>query len=635
MVIGLFGLCLPADATAKDEFRTWGDTKGKNKIKAKFVKLEEDVVTLEKEDGDEVEIELKKLSSADQKFATEAAKESDDSPFRSKTEDPFKTKPKGKKKTGPAKERDLDANDDSDGTRTVQVDLSSADHISLASPSENWQVEIPAGEGRPVTGKSKPISLPSKANFFEGLKGLAFNRGSKSRTAVVGFLWDKQTSESTTRVALCDLTTGKCGAPAVALAKMIPIALHDDGRQIVMRREEFGFGNQDRLEVWTPHGKKIAKSVTWIPYDAAQGGDRDVMWADFVDPETLATSSRKGNLVLWKFPEIEPICQFETVNGAVPALSPNRKLIAYCNGTDLGLFDVEKREVIAQQPTPSTLQWPYMAFSPSASRIACIAFDKILVWDTETGKLERNIPCPGINVHGSIEFPDDNYILAGSKYLIDIENQVKLWTYDGAEQVRSIDGLTYFGVTNGDKNPGALIPVQIPHAAAKDLIKKSLTDPNLFVLKRGTSVRIDANGIPDAAQRERVLNGLRKRIEAIECKGEPTGTIDLVATIEGPKEREIRFWHTGDYKFKEYITRVKFVYQNQPVWETSQTNAPFFVQLQKGENMEGHLRELEKPSYEFFEVVQLPKLLQRPAAGEGPGNSITLGKSQVTVGGLR
>ena len=625
-----FGLLSPADGSAKDDYRSWADASGKNKIKAKFVKLDETVVTLEKEDGEEIEIELKKLSSADQKFVAEAVKESEDNPFKPKSEDPFKSKSKGKKSKGSADSKDM--GEDSGGPRTVRVDLSAAEHIALGAPSDTWQVEIPTDDARPAPTKTKPISIPAKTNFFEGLKGLAFSRGGKQRSAVVGFLLDK---DSITRIALCDLSTGNCGTPAVGSGKMMPIALHDDGRQVIMRREEFGFGNQDRLEIWTPKGNKVTKSVAWVPYDADQGAARDVLWAEFIDPERLATASREGKVVIWKYPDIEPICQFETVNSAIPALSPDRKLIAYSNGTDVGLFDVNKQEIIAQQAAPSKLQSPYMAFSPSANRLACLAFDKVFIWNVASGELEREIPCTGLHVQGSIEFPDDNYVLAGNKYLIDLENQLKLWTYDGAEQVRSVDGLTYFAITDGEKKPGALICSQIPHPAAKDLLKKALTDPNLFVLKAGTSVRIDVNGISDPSKRETVAKGLAKQLESIDCKGGTTGSIDIVATVEGPKEIQIRYRGIGDYKFKETVTRVKFVYQNQTVWETTQSNAPYFVQLKRGENMESVLREHEKPNYAFFEQVQLPKFLQKPTAGQGAGSSLTLGHSRITTAGIR
>jgi len=91
----------------------------------------------------------------------------------------------------------------------------------------------------------------------------------------------------------------------------------------------------------------------------------------------------------------------------------------------------------------------------------------------------------------------------------------------------------------------------------------------------------------------------------------------------------------GDYHVKEYIARLKFVYQGQTAWERSGTNVPGVMTLQKGENVSDKLRACEKPEYGFFDHVLLPKFLQKPTAGKGPGGSLTLGQSPVTTAGLR
>jgi len=620
------GFSAPA---AADEQRTWSDSTGKHKIKAAFVSAENGVVTLEKEDGTTMEIELKKLSKADQKFVAEAVKAASDNPFKTKTDDPFKVK-----KATPGKSAGLEsAEDDSapGGPTTVEVDWSNAEQVLLAA-TETWQI-APGEAGDPFAAKPKTCSLPRKSNFFEGIKGLAISRVAKK--AAVGTIVAAPAQPATTRLLLCDLTTGKSTQPANSEGSMVPLALHDDGRQVVMRREDFGFGNQDRLEVWTLAGAKVVKRLVWAPYADAQGAGRDVMWAEFLDADHLATSSRAGKVAVWKYPAIEPLYMFSLADGAVPALSPDRKLIAYSNGTEVGLFDVAQRTVVAQQAIPEKLQWPFLAFSPSGRSLGCVAFDKILVWDVATGKLKRTIPCPGVQIHGSIDFPDENFILGGGKFLIDLENQIKLWTYEGHEQARSVAGWTFFGVTDGEQNPGALVAAQVPHAAAKDLYKKALTDPNLFVLKAGTTVKLNLTGIPDAAERDRVAKALTDRLLAAGCKAGDNGTIDLVATMEGPKERQVSFSRSGDYKVQEYIGRLRFVYQGQPAWESSGTNVSFVISLKKGENIGDHLRSREKPDYAFFERVELPKFLQKPSAGQGVGNSLTLGQSRLTTAGLR
>ncbi len=148
-------------------------------------------------------------------------------------------------------------------------------------------------------------------------------------------------------------------------------------------------------------------------------------------------------------------------------------------------------------------------------------------------------------------------------------------------------------------------------------------------------MKLDLNGISDAAQRATVEQALTKRLATIDCKPGPAGTIDLVASVEGPKDRELQYHGAGTYKTKEFTTKLKFVYQGQPAWEASGSNISFIISLKRGDNIENHLREREKPDYTFFDRVELPKFLQKPTAGQGPGRSVTLGQSTITTSGLK
>lgn len=622
----LFVLALATGSFAQD-LRTWSDASGKFKIKAKFLSEADGTVTLETDDGTELEIELKKLSSADQKAVADLKKEMSDNPFKSKESDPFK--PKGSAKS-------TSKGDDPPGLpaklRVVTVDWTDAEVIPLGGNGEEWNITPEAVEAYQFKSRVKTVALPPKSNFFEGIKGLAVNPAAKK--AAVGYVVGEPKPRGTTRVVICDLETGKAGTVASTQTQMTPIALHDDGKQILMRREEWGMGNLDRLEVWTLQGSKINKHVEVVPFDDAKGGDRDILWAEFIDAETLAFSSRGGRVALWKFPEMTPLCYFETVGGAVPALSPDRKYIAFCNGEQMGLFDVAKREVAVQRPTPSKLQWPYVAFSPSGKRIGCVAFDKVLCWNAETGELINEIPSNGAHFHGQIDFPHDNFLLAGGKFLVDIDNQLKLWQYDGAEQLHTAGGWTFMGTTDGSK-PGSLLAAQLPHPVALDIQKKALTDPSLFVFRAGTKVKLDVNAITDAAAREKITQSLTKKLKEMDCTVGPDGTIDVIATMEGPKEREISFFSSGDYKMQEYVTVLKFVYQGKVAWQSTSTNVPFMVHLKRGENMESHLRSLEKPQYGFYDNVHLPKFLQKPTQGTGPQAQHTIGQSKITTTGIR
>jgi hypothetical protein len=260
----------------------------------------------------------------------------------------------------------------------------------------------------------------------------------------------------------------------------------------------------------------------------------------------------------------------------------------------------------------------------------------VLAWDVATGKLQSEIPAGHMHVHGSIEFPHDDFLLGGDHFLVDLPNQLKLWEYQGQFKVRAVGGWTFFALADHNQN-GALLPIQIPHPAALELEKKALSQPDLFIFRAGTTVRLDVNGIPDAEQQNKVRLSLTKRLQQMDCKVGPDGTIDLVAFVTGPKEREISYIAAGTYKVQEYGTRLKFDYQGKTVWETGGTNVPHFLMLRGGETIETHLRNNEKPQYTFYDNVELPKFLQKPTeGGVGPGGgSVMLGRSQVTVAGIR
>jgi hypothetical protein len=631
--IGVLILCFGANAVllgSEPELRTWTDVTGKHKIKAKFLSLdEENVVTLEKEDGSTLELPLAKLSKSDQQVAKDFA-EKTDNPFETPSENPFDgaSKPKAQTK----KPTKGSASDSAETQVKVPVDLSNAELITLSPANDEWKIEVSElpDDGK-FTGKVKSVPLPAKSNFFETQQGLAINMVAKK--AAVGYRLDDPKPDGTTRVLICDLKTSKSTPVAVTSGKMSPLALHDDGQHLVMRREEFGFGNQDRLEIWRLEGKKIVKLKEWVPLEESWKSNNDVLWAEFLDADHLATSCRGGKVIVWSFPDLEPLYTFQLCDGAIPALSPDRKLLAFSNGDQVGLFAVAEREVAVMQTTPSKLQWPHMAYSPTGKQFGCVAHDRVLVWSAESGELIAEVAANGAHFNGGSDFPADGYFLAGNKFLLDVNNKLQFWQYDQAQSIQSRGGLTFATVVNGDK-PGALIAQALPHTGALQLQKKALLDPNLFVFKEGATVSLDLQGISDPAGRTQAEAAITKALTAINCKIVPSAPLSLVLAVEGPKPREISYFGSGDYTVQEWIHSAKFMYAGKPIWQSGGTNVPFMVSLKRGENIEGVLRSHEKPNYGWFEQVKLPQFLQKPAAGQQAQSGFGLGQSKFTISGL-
>ncbi len=597
-----------------EESRIWTDSTGKHKMEGKYAGMAGTKVKLELKTGKKMEIELNKLSAADKTYVETLDA---DNPFKTEGDDPFQPAAGEGEAMAPGQ------------TRNVTVNWTDSEAI-LLDGSEEWKAEVAPHPGFAV--KPKSVVLPPKTDFFEKTAGMAAN--AVAQKAVVCFRLGRDEKDSHVRLVMCDLQTGKTANIATAQALMSPIAMHDDGKQILMRHDGFGSGNQEVLELWTLKGKAVQKTLSWMPYDDDWKPNRDVVWADFVDADHLLTCSGNGKVAFWDLTTAKPLWHFETVGGAKPCLSGDRKTLGFCTGDKIGLFDIASRQVIGIAGTPNKLTWPITAFSPSGKRLACISQSRVLVWETATGKMLYDFDNPGLQLNWGIAFPDDNFLFGGNKYLIDLENQLKLWEYNGAEQMVQIGKYT-LGALGAHNASGALFALELPHKEARDLLAKALTQPDLFVFREGTVVKIDVAGVP-AADQAHVREALAKKLAELKCTVADTGTISLVATVTGPKERDISYMHSGDYKVQEYLTQLSFVYQGTSAWFASGSNVPGMLWLKKGENIEGVLRKAsEKPNINFYDGVILPKFLQKPTAGQGVNARQSLGGSQITTTGLK
>jgi WD40 repeat protein len=615
--MAVLAMALAGGAAQGQELRTWKDGSGKFSIKAKFVSIDNGKLTLAREDGEEIEIELKKLSEADQKYVADLEKDKDN-PFKSAKSDPFKAKKPGMGKATSSEARPVNAN------------WTEARVLALAQEKGDWEVAV-APPPASLALKARAIGIPSKSGFFEKLKGMVVSADGKH--AALGYGTDEPRPAGVTRLVLVDLEKGKSLGSATSPGLMAPLAVSDDGTQVLMKRDEFGFGNSDRLELWTMNGTSIAKGISFFPYGDEKGGDRDVKWAAYLSGDRAITVSNKGKLALWDLGSAKALYTLGIQDGSKPAISPDRKLLAFTTGKEVGILDVESGAVLGLKATTNT-PFAALAFSPSGKKFAVAAMDKLWAYDTASGEMQTEMLLTGTFANGEVQWTDEDHILIAHQFLLDLPNQVKLWQYQGADRASEVGTTTLFLVQNGQSS-GALVAAQLPQPSANAALAKAIADPEFFVLKPGATIKVVVNGLSDPSRQGPVTDALAGKLAAIGAKAGPGGTLELVATTEVGKQREITYRTMGrgfgaqSYKVQEYISRVKFVYQGKTAWESSSYNIPHIVSLRNGQTMEAYLKEQEKPNYDFFSHVELPKLLQRPSG------TPTLGSSQVTASGVR
>ncbi|WP_165250580.1 SHD1 domain-containing protein [Paludisphaera soli] len=645
------GLAPPVTVRADEpELRIWKDVSGRFKIEARYVGVEGENVTLRKADGKEMQVLLDRLCSADRNYVAEQQKKlADEDPFKPKeAADPFQPKaPAGRPGAMARPSRATAASPrqrpapTSGEPEEIEPDWSSAQLAGLP-PDGDWKVAIaPAAPSDPAAAAARPrgVPIPGTTNFFERRKGYVLN--APGTHAAIGYTLDDP-KPGVTRLVLCDLKAGKTLGVAKAEGVMSPVALSDAGDRALMRKDEFGFGNADKLELWelTPQGPTRAWRMA--PYGDVQGPARDVKWAAFLGPDRFATVGG-GKLVVWDAEPVRPTLTLSVADGCLPALSPDGKFLAFAGDGKVGLLDVEAGQVAALQPLPvQHAPWPTFGFSPSGKKFACITAGKAFVWNAEDGVLRREIALHPIAVTPDQPpaWVDDEHFLAGGRYLIDVESQVKLWEYQGPEAaVCDRDGLCWFLLGAGHNQPGALVPARLPQPSVLQTLKQALADPNFFILRPGATVSIDASAVPDASRRGKVVESLTAKLAAMQVKVAPGAALVLLPAVEAGKEEEISYrtmglgFRTDTFKVRPQISRIKMTYQGKPAWESGSSTLPHFeiAHLGPNESLADHVKKFEQPNYAFFENVELPRLLARP----GPSGSSTLGVSQVSTAGVR
>ena len=426
---------------------------------------------------------------------------------------------------------------------------------------------------------------------------------------------------------------------------MVPLALSDRGNEVVMCGDEFS-GGAARLELWTITASGAEATTQWIPYEEGGGRVNRVRWAGYLDAERLVTLSEAGMLALWQLNPLKPLSCLQIDAGCTPAFSPDRRWLVCAANEQLGVVDLRAGKVLAVRVLPLVKQSVF-AFSPSGARLACRSEDGIQVWDFDTGELRRKFTLKSQGEGTTLLWADEEYLLVGN-LLVGADNQIRLWRYNGLGGVARCGAVCLLHPALTDRASANLLALKLPQAGAREQLNRAMEDPEFVLLQPGTTVRLNVDGVADAALREKVSELLTERLQA---RGYPVGAagkVELQAStekgkmfqlessralfpfigpgvgpdlaLEGPG-RLTRSRNTG----APYVS----LYREETLWTQSGSNIPDSVLLKKGESPEDWIREHEKPDYAWFKNVDLPRTAVK---GQAKGS---LGSSEVTSSGLR
>lgn len=615
-----------------DETRVWTDATGKFKVTATFVEKKGDSIVLEKEDGKKLTIPVAKLCEADQAFleGMEAA-----NPFAEMEEgsdagrgSSSSTSGKGSSKSG-----------------GNSIKWSEVETIEILG-GDRWEIPIPETAG--LDFEPKKIPLPKKGHFFENMHPMALNLTAKK--VALGYSTSFSIPVPLSRLIIGDLTTGKMISSETTEAHMRPLCLLDDGSTVLMCGLDDKGDGPEVIQEWTLKGKKINKGEKWIPFEGdldvksqrGGGGNLEAAHIAFAAPlksNLVLLCSRKGHLACFDMSTRLP--KWHTELGEAPAAGFNvdNSLIAFAHSGQILVMKTDTGEILGQVSIQDKghLPWPKVAFSPSGKKLGLAAWDRVLILDVEKKEWTQEISFPGSNVGNAFSFPEEEYVLFDNRLLIHWPTRIQLWTIQDSHAT-AVQGNYAFLCCNTDAG-GLLFPTKLPTSTAIAKLEAAQKQSDLFVVRPGAAIGINVSGVPQQYQAQ-VKAGLEKAVERIGCKVNANAEVQIVAGVTGPKQEAVSYHMSGSHVVQSYASSVLVQYKNQTIWQSGGTNIPGMIMLSRDESMESYLAKASSaPNLKFFEQVNFPEYLQKPAPAAANGNQAqqfnTIGGSKLTATGLQ
>lgn len=615
-----------------DEARLWTDSTGKFKVTATFVERKGDTVVLEKEDGKKLTIPVAKLSEKDQAFLEGLAAANPFSEMNEEEESESTTSGSSSKKSPSA--------------RGNEIRWSEVETIEILG-GDRWDVPISDKSG--LGYEPKKVPLPKKGHFFEGIHPLAINLSAKK--VAIGYSTSFSLPVPISRLILGDLTTGKMISSETTEAHMKPLCLLDDGATVLMMGVDDKGDGPDTVQEWTIKGKKIIKGDIWFPFEAdldakqkrAGGrGEREAAHLAFAVPlksNLVLMCSRKGHLACFDMSTRTPKWHAELGEAPAAGFNSDNSLMAFAHSGQIVVLNTDSGEIIGQVSIKDKghLPWPKVAFSPSGKRLGLAAWDRVLILDVATKEWIQEISFPGSNVGNSFAMPEEEYVLFDNRLLIHWPTRIQLWTIQDSHAT-SVVGDYAFLCCNTDAG-GLLFPTKLPTTSAIQKLEAAQKQSDLFVVRPGASIGINLDNVP-AQYQAQVKAGLEKAIERIQCKLNGNAEVQIVAGVSGPKQEAVSYHMSGSHVVQSYSSTVAVKYKGQTIWQSGGTNIPGMIMLSRDETMESYLAKASSaPNLKFFEQINFPEYLQKPASASGNGNQPqgfnTIGGSKLTANGLQ
>jgi len=630
----LVACCLLAVARAAEEFRTWSDATGNFKVEAKLLRVEGNDVFIESKAGKALKIPKDKLSAADQKFleaqpAANPFQEVDSpKPANDPPATPGKTPRPGTagKDAGPAAPA---------LQQTMQPNWSNAKELNTRfGAAAEWKLTLPEIKPEIMTA-AKSFALPPGADIHERLENFAISKPSKR--LMVCYKSPFPSPTGITRLGLMDMTTGKGLGSAAIAGKYKLVAMNDAGDEVLMSADDHR-ENKGMLEVWKLGKTGIERVRGWKMQRDDKDWNTEAHWGTYIDEKRAITKANHGRIVLWDLTTGQPLAASDDdARLDAVTLSPDRNWLAMVGNNTVKVLDLKTLEMIANKEIGMPMS--AVAFSPDGKRLAIGGFTQLEILDVATGASLWQEKRRGSFGHSNeVQWTDNNHLLIGRNMLVDVESGKPLWDYSGADKLEYLGGYVWCYVTEGRDR--GMVPLKLPHEAAKTAAKNWVPPPVEYLLKPGDALAVDVSALGDQQQMLTAEEGILKQMLKIGYKYNQQAPTKIIAMTETGQTQKLSYRTFGfraggpavqEFDFTPTYCVLKIVRDEQVLWQTrSGGYAPGgFIQLKEGETIADRVNKAAEPDYKIYANPPLPKQIEKP------GQSFTAGRSRITSAGVK
>ncbi len=417
--------------SGQDRMRVWKSAGGNFEIEAAMTGKSFDKVKLKTSDGREIEVEIEKLSVADQAY------------IRNHINMRGAVGGAGKAKTKPLVSGARTLTRPGIGVWNVPPDV-------FSNASSSFDGPIRLGDGSPSL-TARILSSPDRSMM------VYFDRSTQGKSHYEMF----------------DATTGQRIGDRIEHPELTPIDISPS--KLTFLALSGSHARQSGMLNVLVFGEKLQPLVSFYPY-----GERGrLLYTQFVDDDHFLTVSDKGLMGLWNVSTLKLIWKTQVWPGSRPGLSPNRKLLFARVDSGILAMDALSGEGIGLAAC-DLLGIRQLAVNDSSTRLVGVGLGAARVWDLSNGQLIADFAIPSVVRDPMVQWVNDTQFLAGDNQsifdLIDIELQCAPWVYITRARTlaRGPDNKIWMAsIDDKDSTNLQMRSIRIPHPEAEAKINRS------------------------------------------------------------------------------------------------------------------------------------------------------------------